>query len=211
MPFLCLKENEYKRTNATQHRREMKDNTSNNYWNEKWVRIDFGDSEVVPHYEVSNYGRIKSFQTDPEKGSIIKGSVIQGYRSLNIRMQGNKSANRYIHKLVAEHFLEKRGQDHAFVIHLDYEKQNNYYENLKWVTKDELTLHNRHNPAVVNRVMPRNTKNYKLTETKVRMIKKLLQNDNNRLKMIAKQFGITHTQLNRIRSGENWKDVEKVG
>ena len=23
-------------------------------------------------------------------------------------------------------------------------------------------------------------------------------------KMIAKQFGITHTQLNRIRSGENW-------
>jgi len=28
-----------------------------------------------------------------------------------------------------------------------------------------------------------------------------------RLKTIAKQFGITHTQLNRIRSGENWKNV----
>ncbi|HEY1055094.1 MAG TPA: hypothetical protein VGE24_08170, partial [Emticicia sp.] len=52
--------------------------------------------------------------------------------------------------------------------------------------------------------IPRNTKNYKLTETKVRMIKKMLQNENTRLKMIAKQFGITHTQLNRIRSGENW-------
>lgn len=53
----------------------------------------------------------------------------------------------------------------------------------------------------------RRTKNYKLTESKVRIIKKLLKNDNNRLKMIAKQFGITHTQLNRIRSGENWKHV----
>jgi DNA-binding Xre family transcriptional regulator len=36
------------------------------------------------------------------------------------------------------------------------------------------------------------------------MIKKMLQNESTRLKMIAKQFGITHTQLNRIRSGENW-------
>jgi hypothetical protein len=26
--------------------------------------------------------------------------------------------------------------------------------------------------------------------------------------MIAKQFGITHTQLNRIRSGENWGYVK---
>jgi hypothetical protein len=25
--------------------------------------------------------------------------------------------------------------------------------------------------------------------------------------MIAKQFGITHTQLNRIRSGENWSTL----
>jgi DNA-binding Xre family transcriptional regulator len=40
------------------------------------------------------------------------------------------------------------------------------------------------------------------------MIKKMLQHDNTRLKMIAKQFGITHTQLNRIRSGENWSYVK---
>ena len=40
------------------------------------------------------------------------------------------------------------------------------------------------------------------------MIKKMLKSDKNRLKMIAKQFGITHTQLNRIRSGENWKNVK---
>ncbi|MFT4033894.1 MAG: hypothetical protein QM669_15880, partial [Siphonobacter sp.] len=55
---------------------------------------------------------------------------------------------------------------------------------------------------------PKRTKNYKLTESKVLMIKKMLKSDKNRLKMIAKQFGITHTQLNRIRSGENWGHVK---
>jgi transcriptional regulator with PAS, ATPase and Fis domain len=71
-----------------------------------------------------------------------------------------------------------------------------------------MTLHNRENPAVIDRVIPKRTKNYKLTESKVIMIKKMLRSDKNRLKMIAKQFGITHTQLNRIRSGENWGHVK---
>jgi DNA-binding Xre family transcriptional regulator len=29
-----------------------------------------------------------------------------------------------------------------------------------------------------------------------------------KLKIIAKQFGISHTQLNRIKNGENWADVK---
>ncbi|GAB2787698.1 hypothetical protein GCM10027275_35680 [Rhabdobacter roseus] len=178
------------------------------YWNERWVRINFEELENAPHYEVSNYGRLKSFQNNPKEGTLIKGSVIQGYRSLNIRVTGGRTINRYIHKLVAEYFVERANEDQKYVIHLDYEKQNNHYENLKWATKDEMTAHNRENPALKNRVMPRRTSNYKLTESKVKMIKKLLKNEKNRLKMIAKQFGITHTQLNRIRSGENWKHVK---
>jgi transcriptional regulator with PAS, ATPase and Fis domain len=71
-----------------------------------------------------------------------------------------------------------------------------------------MVAHNKLNPAVINKPIPKRTKNYKLTETKVIMIKKMLQHDNTRLKMIAKQFGITHTQLNRIRSGENWGYVK---
>lgn len=174
-------------------------------WAERWtpVVIDVEGVENPPRYEVSNFGRLRSLQNDA-KGTIIKGSVIQGYRSLNVRLPKGKTFNRYIHKLVAETFVKKDSDDHKFVIHLDYDKMNNHFENLKWVTKDEMVEHNRENPAVKNKPIPRNTKNYKLTETKVRMIKKMLQNENTRLKMIAKQFGITHTQLNRIRSGENW-------
>ena len=176
---------------------------------EKWIpiKIEVEGVDNPPHYEVSNFGRLKSFQND-SRGILIKGSVIQGYKSLNIRLTGKKTFNRYIHKLVAEGFVEKVSLEHKFVIHLDFDKQNNHYQNLKWVTKDEMVEHNRVNPAVVNKVIPKRTKNYKLTETKVKMIKKLLKNEKNRLKMIAKQFGITHTQLNRIRSGENWGHVE---
>ncbi|WP_266367271.1 HNH endonuclease [Tellurirhabdus rosea] len=184
----------------------MSDKRNSSYWNEKWVPILFNDVENPPRYEVSNYGRLKSFQSDPRLGTIIKGSVIQGYRSLNIRT-GGKTINRYVHKLVAERFVDRPGSEASFVIHLDHDKKNNFHENLKWVTKEEMIEHNRNNPALKNREMPRRTRNYKLTESKVRMIKKLLRNEKNRLKMIAKQFGITHTQLNRIRSGENWKHV----
>ncbi|GAB4023490.1 HNH endonuclease [Spirosoma koreense] len=186
------------------------------YWNEKWIPIVFEGIENPPHYEVSNYGRLRSFQSSsanragseaPSVSSkLIKGSIIQGYRSLNIRSQG-KTLNRYVHKLVAEHFVGRDNSDQTFVIHLDHDKQNNYYQNLRWVTKNEMIEHNRQNPYLKNRSLPRQTRNYKLTESKVKIIKKLLLNDKNRLKMIAKQFGITHTQLNRIRSGENWKHV----
>ena len=178
-------------------------------WTEKWtpIVIDVEGVEKPPRYEVSNFGRLRSFQNN-EKGEIIKGSVIQRYKSLNIKLPKGKSCNRYVHKLIAETFVEKPSIDHKFVIHLDFDKQSNHYENLKWVTKDEMVAHNKLNPAVINKPIPRRTKNYKLTETKVRMIKKMLQHDNTRLKMIAKQFGITHTQLNRIRSGENWGYVK---
>jgi hypothetical protein len=187
-----------------------------NFWNEKWTPILFEGVENPPHYEVSNYGRLRSFQTTSTNrqsqklgaptSMLIKGSVIQGYRSLNIRSAG-KTLNRYVHKLVAEHYVARGQPDQLFVIHLDHDKQNNYYQNLRWVTKADMIEHNRANPNLKNRQLPRQTRNYKLTESKVKIIKKLLRNDKNRLKMIAKQFGITHTQLNRIRSGENWKHV----
>lgn len=175
---------------------------------EKWlpIVIDIEGVEKPPRYEVSNFGRLRSLQSD-ENGTIIKGSVIQGYRSLNVRLPKGKSFNRYIHKLVAEFFVEKASENHRFVIHKDFDKQNNHFMNLRWVTKEEMIEHNRENPSVKNKPVPKRTANYKLTETKVIMIKKLLKNENNRLKMIARQFGITHTQLNRIRSGENWGHV----
>lgn len=174
------------------------------YWNEVWKDIAFENIEEKPHYAVSNYGRLKSFQTDPENGSLLKGSVIQGYKALNIRFKSKKTWSKYVHKLVAEAFVEKQSPEQIYVIHLDYNKQNNYAANLRWASKEEVETHQKGNPVERRKPDPKTTKSYKLTEAKVKMIKRLLLRDKNRLKIIAKQFGITHTQLNRIRSGENW-------
>jgi hypothetical protein len=179
-----------------------------NYWNEKWERIDFPEFDNKIHYEISNFGRIKSFQNTQE-GVLIHGSLIQGYQSLNVRFQ-NKSVNHYLHKLVAKHFCQQNSPKDTFVIHLDYNKLDNRADNLQWADRSKVTEHNKNNPSVINRLIPQRTKNYKLTEGKVMLIKQMLRSEKSRLKMIAKQFGITHTQLNRIRSGENWKQVKLV-
>ena len=50
----------------------------------------------------------------------------------------------------------------------------------------------------------------KLTVVKVMLIKKLLAKPDRktRLKMIAKQFGVSEMQISRIKSGENWGHIK---
>ena len=183
---------------------EKKVEKNESYWNEKWAPIVFKGEEEASKYEVSNYGRIRSFTTS-KKGKILRGSILDGYKVLNVRLPDNKNITNYVHKLVGEAFLEKTNDNQIYVIHKDYNKLNNYFENLQWATQVDLTEHKKSSP---NRVTGR-INNNKLTETKVKLIKRILaRNKKTRLKMIAKQFGITHTQLNRIRRGENWGHVQ---
>jgi hypothetical protein len=177
-----------------------------NLWKEEWKRLRFSIPELSLHYEISNYGRIKSFQHKP-LGALIQGSSIQGYKTLNIRTP-KKAINQYVHKLVAANFIPQKNPLANYVAHLDFDKVNNRVENLCWMTRDELTVHNKKNPFILYRNKPSRTKNYKLTESKVLIIKQLIKSDKSRHKIIAKQFGITHTQLNRIKSGANWKHVK---
>jgi len=174
------------------------------YKNERWKDITSDEFDTAYRYQVSDRGRIKSFAIDKENGEIIEGSTLKGYKAVNLRMGDNRRVNKYVHKLVAHAFLNNESENHKYVIHLDYDKSNNHVSNLKWVSREAMYKHSSGNPAVIKR----KTTGYKLTESKVRIIKRLLKSDKTRLSMIAKRFGITHTQLNRIRSGENWGHVE---
>ena len=61
------------------------------FWHEKWVPvvIELEGLENPPRYEVSNFGRVKSFQSSKE-GVIIKGSIIQGYKSIFLARRKEK-------------------------------------------------------------------------------------------------------------------------
>ena len=114
---------------------------------------------------------------------------------------------------MAEQFLSKVNDDEQYVIHLDFNKSNNFVDNLKWSAKKEMFAHQQKNPSVTEareKQKGRKTqKGHKLTATQVMRLKKKINDPERktRLKLIAKQFGISEMQLYRIKSGENWAHV----
>jgi len=71
-------------------------------------KIDFVNKKL-PNYEVSNYGRIKNFAYKKyPNGKIINSSCVNGYKTLNVRLDNGKTISKYIHKLVAEYFVKKK-------------------------------------------------------------------------------------------------------
>ena len=174
------------------------------YRNEKWKEIQFDESiSDKEKFMISNHGRIINNKGKEE--FLVKKSYINGYQNLPLKQQINgKSTSRYVHKLIAQHFLEQG--DGIYVIHLDYDKTNNHVDNLKWATKSEKEKHQFSNPKYQGEGKIRNSK---LTAGRVRMIKKKINDPNRktRMKIIAKQFGISEMQLYRIKSGENWGHI----
>jgi hypothetical protein len=172
------------------------------YFKEEWKQLvvkSLGPSEI---YEISNYGRVKSYKKESE-GRILKDAYLKGYAILTLTLKNGRRTTKYIHKLVAEHFIPKDNRLQSCVIHLDFDKSNNYVTNLLWVTKQTMFAHQRINPNY-HRGMVSNSK---LTETDVIRLKMKLKRGKNKPIMLAKEFGITHTQLNRIKRGENWGHI----
>ncbi len=185
---------------------------------EEWKEITFPIASKF-RYAVSSFGRLKSFTENIQEGAIRKGSPLEGYRSLGFRISRNGKLTYYhffVHKLVAENFIEKDFPEQNFVLHLDYNRENNHVSNLKWATRKELVEHQKKNPLVIEgRKKTLATKlaigkGQKLTAAKVLLIKKKIFDPNRktRMKMLARQFGISEMQLYRIKSGENWGHIK---
>lgn len=186
------------------------------FWGEQWARFEHEYFKPEDHYEVSNYGRVKRKNPKTESWELVRayngkkdGTDYDFFCLTRYVNKKKKRVSKPIHRLVAEFFCEQPSPEHKFVIHLNYVKTNNHYKNLAWATQKELTEHNQANPKVLEgrEKNKGKTPNAKLTETEVIRIKKRLKRGKRRLYKIAEEFGITHTQLNRIRSGENWGHI----
>lgn len=176
------------------------------------------DQPLKQQYAISNHGRLISFTDDIKSGRELKGGTVEGYRVFRysyVKDGERKYKFHLLYRLVAEYFLPKGNDDQKFVLHLDFNKQNDRLENLKWANQKELTAHHSVNPLVIKGKEKTTAFNLKadgkkLTSTQVIRIKKMLQRKDNktRLVMIAKQFNITTQQLYRIRTGENWGHIK---
>jgi hypothetical protein len=169
---------------------------------EVWKTLEFTDR----HYEISSYGRIKSFYYD-KKGKIIKGLQIEGFYAVDLLVKGERK--RYlVHKLTAEYFVPKDGDDQTVVIHLDWNKANNYYQNLKWSTqKDSFSRMHKRNYEVRKKKGLSMITYSKLKVKDVEKIKSMLQRGIKQ-NVIAKLFCVSEMQITRIKRGENWGTVQ---
>lgn len=182
------------------------------FWDEQWKAVKFEGINGEEKYEVSNYGRIRMFKKDINEWKIMKTANVNGYQyySFKSNIDWKHRKTKCVHVLVAEKFCKQTSEKNNNVIHLDFNKSNNYYKNLKWVTDEEVNEHSRKSPRYFEALEKRKGEvtNSKLTVTEVIRLKKKLKRGKNPLYKIAKEFGITHTQLNRIRRGENWGHVK---
>lgn len=187
--------------------------------NEKWKKIDLG-YESQFNYAISNLGRLVSFEKKIEEGRLLKGGEVEGYKIFRYKFIEKKNlVNKhvFIHRLVAQYFLSKPKKDQQYVVHTNFKKANNEATNLKWASSEELALHHKKNPSVIKNTKAlilrnktqKDKSNYKLTESKVKEIKKRISSKSRKLtlKQIADQYKISEMQLYRIKSGENWSHV----
>jgi hypothetical protein len=176
------------------------------FWNEQFKPVDFGRETKTCDYAISNFGRIKSIDKSTGRERLLKGAKARGgLIMLNQKLKDGSTGIVYVHRFVAENFVAPEGEDKEYILHKDYDKSNNNWSNLVWATESEWKEYQRENPNRKGR--PARTKNYKLTETQVRMMKKLLKRGKTKRKIIAKQFGVSENCAYKIEKGIRWAHV----
>lgn len=162
---------------------------------EEWKPIPRTDNM----YEVSNYGRIKSYFYNKVNGRIMQPGNIRGFLVVNIRING-KTKTHYVHKLVAEEFVSKKNNNETVVIHLDWNKVNNHFINLKWTNRDDSykRIHSRMRAEgnIKSKIITRT----RLTSEDVIILKTMIKRGI-RKKIIARQ-------ISRIKRTQPWNDIE---
>ena len=145
-------------------------------------------------YQISNLGRVKSLKRKVYAGrgrmrwqyeKILSENKTNGngYKIVSLNKE-SKSQNKYIHRLVAEAFLENPN-NYKYINHKDENKSNNCVDNLEFCTAQYNSTYN--NLHIRNGLKKRNNK----------YSKKILQlNDNDEIITIFPSISEASRQLN---------------
>ena len=104
-------------------------------FNEAWRSID-----GYTNYQVSNVGRIRNLST----GKISKGFDNGNGYLKTVLCQGNKQEGLYIHRIVAQEFLDNP-QNKLKVDHINGDIKNNSITNLRWASVSENSRNKKRN------------------------------------------------------------------
>lgn len=182
---------------------------------EIWKQIPNLKGSLSKKYAVSSHGRLASYEKNIEDKYILKQHLNGGFPMVTLHSNG-KSKALFAHQAVGAAFLKKHSPKCKFVLHLDYNKENNSISNLKWATKEQQVEHSKKSPyvlaAAAHKVYSGATSK-KLNEKKVIQLKNEIWNPKRKLtfKQLAAKYGIAEMNLYRIKNGELWFHVHVEG
>lgn len=154
--------------------------------------------EIYPGYQVSNFGRVKSFKFKSLR--IMRPLIARMYLCFNLRVDG---VYKYIsaHRLVAEAFVPNP-DNKPQVNHIDGNKFNNHVSNLEWVTASENVQH-----AYDTGLYPSCESRYnsKLTNEQVLFIRN--NTDQLSRKQLSILFNVTEAVIGSVQLGVHYKNI----
>lgn len=166
--------------------------------------------ELSNKYEVNEFGNIRNKNTHHHYKLQDNGN---GYLSVSMKLKDGKNRVFYIHRIVANVFLDTTGIDTAkFVVnHKDFKHGNNHYSNLNFCTQKENIgysidagrVHNKGEDNVTSR----------LKESQVRLICKTLESNGDiKYSKLLKIAGLEPSGRNKdlvtkIRQRHIWKHI----
>lgn len=89
-------------------------------------------------YEISDTGLVRRVDNQRQ----LTGCITSGYRSVKLTFENSEQRRFYVHRLVAEHFIDNPDPKNKTIVnHKDGNKLNNNVDNLEWVSPRENNLH----------------------------------------------------------------------
>lgn len=167
--------------------------------NEVWKPIVGFEND----YDISNYGNVKSKKRGKE---LIMRPVCnnKGYPRVVLSVK-NKGYRRFVHRLVAEHFVDNP-DNKPQVNHVDGDKKNNHASNLQWMTNQENRDH-----AIKRKLHAcgENAGGVKFTEKEALEIIRLYKTGNYTQSQLGRMFGVHQMTISRIVRGTRWKYLSR--
>ncbi len=100
---------------------------------EEFINIETINDLDFSNYEVSNYGTVRKVDSE----YIINPKLHNGYYRIELKTDNKERKTFANHLLVATFFCEK-GENDTVVKHIDKNKLNNHYTNLKWTVPSDI-------------------------------------------------------------------------
>lgn len=164
-------------------------------------------------YSVSNYGRLR--RDNPSKRNEAKGGILENKSTRNryhmVRLFNSPYGMKIppkeiaVHSLITRAFLGERIKGYQ-VNHKDGNKKNNVLSNLEYVTRSDNFIHALEMGLMIP-ICGENHHKSKLSNKKVKYIRKQALNRNMSAVELANKFGVHKATIHRVIKKSFWKSI----